>query len=219
VLFDLRWSFSRSPHDLLDIAIEASSASLADVALSASTSVLALLTPQQPLTTPIAVEQFAYPLLFGEDFRAIAVEAGVPPLLLQALVRQESAYNPDAVSFANAIGLTQVVPPTGEPIANTLGVPWQLSDLLIPERSLRFGASYLADQIKRFDGNIFTALSAYNGGPHNADRWLDAQWWPGGAGYIATIDFSETRRYVERVIEQYAWYRHLYAGAPAPAVR
>ena len=151
--------------------------------------------------------------------RRIALDAGLPPLLLLALVRQESAYNPDAVSFANAIGLTQVIPPTGQQIANSLGVPWRLSDLLIPERSLRFGASYLAEQIERFDGNILAALAAYNGGPRNADRWLAAQWWPGAAGYIATIDFSETRRYVERVIEQYAWYRYLYAGAPAPAMR
>ncbi|HJM74888.1 MAG TPA: lytic transglycosylase domain-containing protein [Dehalococcoidia bacterium] len=198
-----------------DLAIGRSEAG----ALSASTSVLALLTPQQRLSTPLAIEQLAYPLPFGEDFREIAVEAGVPPLLLLALVRQESAFNPDAVSFANAIGLTQVIPPTGEQIANTLGVPWQLCDLLIPDRSLRFGASCIADQIERFDGNIFAALSAYNGGPHNAARWLEAQWWPGGAGYIATIDFSETRRYVERVVEQYGWYRYLYADAPAPAIR
>jgi tetratricopeptide (TPR) repeat protein len=141
MLFDLRWSFSHSPHDLLDIAIEASAIGLDGVALSASTSVLALLTPQQRLGTPIAVEQLAYPLLLGEHFREIAVEAGVPPLLLLALVRQESAFNPDAVSFANAIGLTHVIAPTGEQIANTLGVPWQLADLLIPGRSLRFGAS------------------------------------------------------------------------------
>lgn len=218
-LFDLRWSFSHSPHDLLEIAIEAREAGLDDVALSAAASVLALLTPQQRLETPRAIEQLAYPLLYGDDFRQIAVDAGVPPLLLLALVRQESAFNPDAVSFADAIGLTQVIAPTGQQIANSLGVPWRVSDLLIPERSLRFGATYLADQIERFDGDIFAALSAYNGGPHNADRWLEAQWWPGAAGYIATIDFAETRRYVERVIEQYAWYRHLYAGAAAPAIR
>ena len=218
-LFALRWSFSQSPHDLLDVAIEADAAGLSSVAFSAASSVLAVLTPQQRLRAPLAVERLAYPLIYGDDLRRIALDAGLPPLLLLALVRQESAFNPDAVSFANAIGLTQVIPPTGQQIANSLGVPWRLSDLLIPERSLRFGASYLAEQIERFDGNILAALAAYNGGPRNADRWLAAQWWPGASGYIATIDFSETRRYVERVIEQYAWYRYLYAGAPSPAMR
>jgi soluble lytic murein transglycosylase len=134
-------------------------------------------------------------------------------------VRQESRYNPVAVSHADAVGLTQVIPPTGRLIAQSLGIPWDPSDLTRPASSLRFGANYLAGQIERFDGNIFAALAAYNGGPHNAARWLEQQWRPGAAGYIDAIDFTETQGYVEDVIEQYAWYRYLYAGAARPSIR
>ncbi len=218
-LLALRRDILHDPHSLIDLALVAVEAGLTDIASLAAISVLARMEPEQRLATPLAVERLTYPLAYGDVTREIATNEGVPPLLLLALVRQESAYNPLAVSFADARGLTQVIPPTGALIASSLGVPWELASLFNAETSLRFGATYLGDQLERFDGNIFAALAAYNGGPVNAERWLDDQWWPGAAGYIAAIDFTETRGYVESVIEQYAWYRYLYAGAPAPSIR
>ena len=204
---------------LLEIAIVAREAGLHDIAAFAASDVLFVLSATQRLVTPLAIERLAYPLPYGELVRDVARDEGIPPLLLLALVRQESRYNPLAVSHADAVGLTQVIPPTGRLIAQSLGIPWDPSDLTRPASSLRFGASYLAGQIERFDGNIFAALAAYNGGPHNAERWLQQQWHPGGAGYIDAIDFSETEGYIEDVIEQYAWYRYLYAGAARPSIR
>jgi soluble lytic murein transglycosylase len=102
-----------------------------------------------------------------------AVAEGVPPLLLLALVRQESAFNPQAGSSAQAYGLTQVIGPTGRQIAASLGVPWEPALLFEPASSLRFGAHYLATQLDAFDGDVLAALAAYNGGPANARRWRE----------------------------------------------
>ena len=219
VLTDLVASYRQQPHDLLDLAREASADGLHDVALIASISLLSRLSPQQRLKTPFTVEQLAYPAPYSEAVLAAARAEGIPPLLLLALVRQESAFNPAALSIADARGLTQVIPETGRAIADSLGVESDAGDLLKPDRSLRFGPHYLAVQLDQFDGNVLAALAAYNGGPHNAARWLEEQWWPGADGYIHAVSFSETRRYIERVLENYAWYRYLYAGAARPAIR
>jgi soluble lytic murein transglycosylase len=129
---------------------------------------------------------------------------------LLSLVRQESFFDASAVSVADALGLTQVIPATGQQIATALGVQdFKESDLLKPETSLRFGAYYIATQLQGFGGNTGAALSAYNGGPGNAARWSEA------AGndidqLIEAIDFDETRRYVALVLENHAFYRYAY---------
>ena len=211
--------FKDSPHDLCDLGRLASIGHLDDVALSAITLMLQPIEPSRRLLTPYAIEQLAYPTPFASELLEAAAAEGIPPLLLAALARQESAFNPRAGSLAGALGLTQVIPPTGEEIASSLGVPWLIDDLFDPRTSLRFGAHYLAMQLKQFDGNVVAALAAYNGGPGNARRWLNAQPFPGALGYSEAVDFSETQDYLGRVIENYAWYRYLYAGAPRPAMR
>lgn len=143
----------------------------------------------------------------------------MPPLLLLALVRQESSFNADAVSSAGARGLTQVMPATGAAVAASLGIDWRPESLFEPETSLRFGAGYLAAQLERFDGNVLAALAAYNGGPVNAQRSLDGQRLGGPDGYVHAIDFQETALYLELVFESYGWYRFLYAGAPRSLLR
>src|SRR5690606_6778287 len=144
---------------------------------------------------------------YAAELEQAAHEQGIPPLLLLALVRQESRFNPTAGSHVGAQGLTQVMGPTGEMIAKSLGVPWDFNSLHDPATSLRFGAHYLAVQIRQFDGNVMAALAAYNAGPGSAQRWLREQRLPGAEGFMATIDYAETRLYVERVLENYAWYR------------
>ncbi len=208
-----------SPYALLDLARTASRAGLNDIALFAATRLMREVPPAARIAAPSAVARLAYPAPFCEELLAAAGAERLPPLLLLALTRQESAFDPEAMSAAGASGLTQVVPATGQDIARSLGVPWRPDDLLKPEVSLRFGAHYLAAQLELFDGDLLAALSAYNGGPGSALRWLDSQWLPGPDGYYAVIDFGETRRYVELVLESYGWYRYLYAGAPLPSIR
>jgi soluble lytic murein transglycosylase len=105
----------------------------------------------------------------------------------------------------------QVIPPTGAEIAAELGWPpdYETADLYRPYVSVRFGTHYLAKQRERFEGRIDAALAGYNGGPGNAQRWLER------AGddldlFLETITFGETRLYLQRIREHYAVYRALY---------
>jgi soluble lytic murein transglycosylase len=219
ILDGLVAAYGDQPYELLDLARASAEAGLHDVALNASARLLSGLGAFERLDAPLAIEALLYPTAYEDEVLAAAEAEGVPPLLLLALVRQESAFDPDAGSTAGAMGLTQVIEPTGAAIAESLGVDWDLSLLFEPETSLRFGAHYLAEQLERFDGNVVAALAAYNAGPGSAQRWLDEQRYPGADGYLHTVDFTETRAYLQRVLENYAWYRYLYTDAPLPAIR
>jgi soluble lytic murein transglycosylase len=136
-----------------------------------------------------------------------------------ALVRQESFFRPDAESSAGALGLTQVIPSTADEIAEQLDeADFTYVDLFRPNVSLRFGAHYLGSQLELFGGDISAALAAYNGGPGNALRWQEFA--PDDPDlFLETISLSETRAYVELVLEHYARYRYAYGlteGASLP---
>jgi soluble lytic murein transglycosylase len=207
------------PHELYAVATAVSAAGLVDWALWATETLLLPLDHEARTELPAAIAALAYPAPFGGEVLDAASAEGVPPLLLLALVRQESAFNPGAGSSAQAYGLTQVIGPTGRQIAASLGVPWAPALLFEPASSLRFGAHYLATQLDAFDGDVLAALAAYNGGPSNASRWRAQQRWPGPDGYVAAVDFAETRLYLELVLANYAWYRYYHGAAPAPALR
>jgi soluble lytic murein transglycosylase len=162
--------------------------------------------------------KLAYPAPYADAFHDAAKESDVPNVLLLSLVRQESFFDPLAGSSAGAIGLTQVIGPTGEEIATDLHLgDFQADDLFRPSLSLRFGAHYLQQQLDTFDGNIYYALAAYNGGPGNALRWARV------AGddvdrFVAEIEYSQTQAYVQLVTENLARYRQLYQGLSEPAL-
>jgi soluble lytic murein transglycosylase len=132
-------------------------------------------------------------------------------------VRQESLFESFATSGAAAQGLSQVIPDTGAYIAQRLG--WHdyvNEDLYRPYVGIAFGAFYLDQQLRSFDGDIAAALSAYNAGPGNAARWYEVA---GGDIdlYLETVDFSETRQYIERIYVGQAIYRYLYGRLAAGA--
>lgn len=132
---------------------------------------------------------------FAAEINAAAAKHGVDPALLAGLVKQESGFDPQARSSAGATGLTQLMPAT----ARGLGV----SDATDPAQALDGGAKYLREQLDRFGGDERLALAAYNAGPGAVQRF-------GGVP-----PYSETQRYVERVLANRDEYA---AGAPqAPA--
>jgi len=147
----------------------------------------------------------AYPVFYGAALDRAAAAAKVDPLFFAALIRAESLWDPEAGSVAGALGLTQVIPSTGEGIARALGFrEFAPSDLFRPAVALEFGAYYLGVQLGRF-GDPLLALAAYNAGPGNALRWAaggDA----GAAELAERIDFRETQAYVRVIVEAYAYY-------------
>jgi soluble lytic murein transglycosylase len=167
---------------------------------------------------PLALRRLAYPLVYADLLSAEAQGRGLDPLLLAALVRQESLFEPVAESYAGARGLGQVMPATGQGIAQSLGMEdFVLDDLYLPWVSARFAAFYLDVQMRRFDNQILIALAAYNGGPGNTLRWLEM----GGEDldlFVEVITATQSRLYLQRVYEQYLIYEELYRvlGEPAP---
>jgi soluble lytic murein transglycosylase len=138
-----------------------------------------------------------------------ARQFGIDPRIIYALLRQESLFNPDATSWVGARGLGQVMPATGEGIAQNLKVQNYNADLLYrPAVSIRFAAHYISHQLRTFDNNLLAAASAYNGGPGNAARWLDNT--SDRDLFAEMIDFRETRDYVKIVYGNYGMYRMLY---------
>ena len=164
---------------------------------------------------PEALQRLAYPLPYADLLSARAQEANLDPLLLAALVRQESLFEKVAESYAGARGLGQVMPATGEGIAGNLGLTdFVLDDLYRPSVSIRFAAYYLQLQLKRFDNQILIALAAYNGGPGNTLRWLELSGDDDLDLFVEVITASQSRIYLQRVYEQYLVYERLYRAAP-----
>lgn len=135
------------------------------------------------------------------------------PAYLNAITRQESNFDPSAVSGSNARGLMQLLPSTATMVARRIGVPFQVAQLTAnPEVNMRLGAAYLGDMLARYDGALPLAAAAYNAGPGRVDQWLGTYGDPRGPDvdvidWMEQIPFGETRNYVQRVIENVVVYR------------
>lgn len=159
---------------------------------------------------PAAFMRLTYPLSYGAVLDEAARAEGIDPLFLAALIRQESFWDPMAASRAGALGLSQVIPSTGEGIAAAVGLePFAPGDLFRPAVAIQFGAHYLGGQLRRF-GDPYAALAAYNAGPGAAIRWaVRADGLP-AADFLEAIEFAETKGYVQSVMEHYAHYLVAY---------
>jgi len=149
------------------------------------------------------------PRAYAHEVERAAKKYGVDPNLLFAVMRVESVYYREIVSFAGAVGLMQIMPHTGMRIARALGnTDFNPRELLEPSTNIEFAAWYLASLISRFDGRIPLAVAAYNGGPHNVRLWMKAhpKEMPLDA-FLERIPFRETHRYVRRVLSHYSAYR------------
>jgi soluble lytic murein transglycosylase len=157
--------------------------------------------------------RIAYPPAFRAVVARHAPAAGIDPELLQALMREESALDPLAVSPAGAIGLTQLMLPTAREVARRLKVARPSKrDLMRPEVNIRLGARYLGDLVRRYDGEAALALAAYNAGGGAVSRWLVQRGELELDEFVEEIPLEETRGYVKRVLRSYAAYRLLYGA-------
>ncbi len=159
---------------------------------------------------PVSLQRLAYPYAFKELVRTEAERWNLDPRLLLAVIRQESRFETGATSVAGARGLMQVMPGTAQGIADRLGwTDFDPAHAYWPYINVALGANYVAEWLKHFDGSVFTALAAYNGGPGNAAVWR--KWAPDDEDlFQALININETRVYVQSVWAQYDAYKRLY---------
>jgi soluble lytic murein transglycosylase len=156
--------------------------------------------------------RFLYPFPYREQIIPAAREYQVDPLLVMAIIYSESHFEESAASKAGALGLMQIMPETGEWIAARLGQQEDFTRemLLRADVNLQMGIWYLAYLDHTFGGSMAQVLAAYNAGEGTVRRWLAQGVWSGRASDIGQIPYSETRRYVNKVIDHYELYRHLY---------
>lgn len=150
-----------------------------------------------------------------------APQDALDPALVYGITRQESNFDPDAVSGSNARGLMQLLPSTAQVVARKLGLRHEVAMLTgNPQHNLRLGTAYIEQMLAQFGGAVPLAVAAYNAGPGRVNEWLGAFGDP-RAGFVTMLDwmelipFNETRNYVQRVLENIAIYRARDAGMSA----
>lgn len=148
---------------------------------------------------------------YQDEIIVYSKNSGVSPDLISALIFVESRFEPQAESHKGALGLMQVMPTTGEWIAEKLD--WSFFkkvDLLDPEKNLAAGTWYLGYLKQRFAGNEFLALASYNAGARYVKYWIDQEIWQGEAADVEQIPFPETRQYLIKIMWLRKVYRYLY---------
>ena len=145
------------------------------------------------------------------DREQSARQAGVDPFLLAGLIRQESEFDPQALSPANAYGLTQVRPGTGREYARKAGIPRFTNRLLFqPSANLKIGASILRGMLDNNREQVEETLASYNAGPARLVTWMAWNQYREPAEFVESIPFTETRDYVQAVLRNADVYRRLY---------
>lgn len=164
---------------------------------------------------PVATQrQLLYPLAFWAEVSAESSQRRLDPLWVVSIMRQESMFDPEARSPADARGLMQLLPSTAERVASAIQIEREGEiDLNQPPVNIQLGTAYLRTLIDRFDGEPLKAVAAYNGGEAAVDRW-ELQFGALAADeFVESITYRETRDYVKRVAGNYRVYREIYVDS------
>jgi soluble lytic murein transglycosylase len=171
---------------------------------------------------PREILEIIFPLTYWESIRKHSAARGLDPYLVAALIAQESTFDPQIRSSANAWGLMQIVPATGRRLARSIGIRrFTTSMLTNPETNLRLGTLYFSRLVEQFGGTHY-ALASYNAGENRVVRWKAERPGLDQDEFIDDIPFPETQNYVKRILGTAEDYRRLYGkegGRPIPVNR
>jgi soluble lytic murein transglycosylase len=155
-----------------------------------------------------------FPRPWWTNVKKYSTSNGLDPFLVASLIRQESEFNPEAISHANAFGLMQVLPSTGKKLARSMKVRgFSSQQLLVPDFNLQLGTRYFRELVDHFNGHVEYALAAYNAGTDRVDAWLAGGKYRDATEFVESIPFTETREYVQAVLRNATVYKRLY-GTP-----
>jgi soluble lytic murein transglycosylase len=164
-------------------------------------------------TLPRSYWEALFPQPFWLDLKKFASQNALDPYLVASLIRQESEFNPGAVSKANAVGLMQLLPKVGSAVAKQAKLRhFSATQLFTPEINLQLGTRYFRQMVDKF-GTFEYALAAYNAGSNRVDDWLGQGKYRDSQEFVESIPFTETREYVQAILRNANVYRQLY-GTP-----
>ncbi|MFI5206529.1 MAG: transglycosylase SLT domain-containing protein [Gemmatimonadales bacterium] len=167
----------------------------------------------------VGMVQGAARALFPVAYRGVLEGEGgeqcVDPLLLAALIRQESRFDPRAISRVGALGIGQVMPATGRQLAERMRMgPWDREFLFVPDFNLHLGARYIADRQARDSFPTYALLAAYNAGAGRVAKWKSWPEYPDPDLFAERVSIIETRDYVRNVYASYVWYQVAWKSSP-----
>jgi soluble lytic murein transglycosylase len=166
---------------------------------------------------PDEILKVIFPLEYWSSIRRESAARGLDPYVIAALIAQESTFDPEIRSVANAWGLMQIVPTTGRRLARNLGVRgFSTARLKDPQLNIRLGTYYFSKLVEQF-GGTFYALASYNAGESRVVRWKAERPRLDEDEFIDDIPFPETQNYVKRILGTAEDYRTLYGDVSAPA--
>ncbi|MBT9332682.1 transglycosylase SLT domain-containing protein [Paracidobacterium acidisoli] len=159
---------------------------------------------------PVAYWRILFPQSYWSDIRAQAEKNGLDPYMVASLIRQETEFNPGAVSGKSAYGLMQLLPSVGRSMAKEEGIHhFRTTDLLDPETNIRLGTLYLRQTLDKFGGHPEYAFAAYNAGDNRVEDWQTIGTYHGMDEFVESIPFTETREYVQAILRNEEIYREL----------
>jgi soluble lytic murein transglycosylase len=154
-----------------------------------------------------------FPKPYWSDLKKYSSNNALDPYLVASLIRQESAFNPNAVSHANAVGLMQLLPKVGKGVAKQEKLKkFNSQELFIPAVNMQLGTRYFRAMVDKFDSFEY-ALAAYNAGSDRVQDWMGQGKYRDAQEFVESIPFTETREYVQNIMRNANVYRQLY-GAP-----
>jgi soluble lytic murein transglycosylase len=160
---------------------------------------------------PRPVWESLFPRPYWDELKRDAQANHLDPYLVASLIRQESEFNPQAVSPANAMGLMQLLPSVGRGLARELKVRHFSTDqLLTADMNLRLGTKYFKHMVDHYDGQVEYALAAYNAGEDRVDQWRKDGNFKSVEEFVESIPFTETREYVQAIMRNAVLYKLLY---------
>ena len=163
---------------------------------------------------PTPYWQGLFPRPYWDALRTYSEENGLDPYLVASLIRQESEFNPSAISHANAYGLMQLLPRTGKGEAKKTGLSHYSTDsLLDPTTNIELGTHYFRAMVDEFGGQVEYALAAYNAGAERVADWRAAGNYRDIEEFVESIPFTETREYVQAIVRNAEVYKKVY-GTP-----
>ncbi len=160
---------------------------------------------------PLALFQLLYPIHYRDTIDKYAGKYEMDPLFVAAMIREESRFGADLVSWAGAIGLMQIMPSTGRELARQLKIPrFEKGMLYKPSVNIELGTKYMKYLMGLYQGSHELVTGAYNGGPGRMSRWVKERGLADLDEFIEDVAIDETRRHIKKVIDSYYVYRKLY---------